>query len=124
MLLFNSRLLAHGFVVAAARAFAHYPARRGPECPPVPEIVTSSPRTGAGRRRERPSVASSTPFSAGSLPQGPDRRSATGSNQCVFDLERRAAEERTGIELRAAKEHDWKTTGPFACTGQESIGGR
>jgi hypothetical protein len=48
----------------------------------------------------------------------------TGSNQCVFDLERRAAEERTGIELRAAKEHDWKTTGPFACTGQDRIGGR
>ena len=77
MLLFNShsRLLAHGFVVAALRA----PSRTTQPAAALnvyasPEIVTSSPRTGAGRRRERPSVASNTPFSAVSGPQGPDRR--------------------------------------------------
>ena len=41
---------------------------------PSPANVASSRRTGADRRRERPSVATSTPFSASSVPQGPDAR--------------------------------------------------
>ena len=90
MLLFNShsRLLANGFVVAPARAFAHHPARTGFERPPVSgdrRAVAAhgrrqTQRDAIGRlehavlRRERPSDASSTPFSASSVPHGPDLR--------------------------------------------------
>jgi len=63
-----------------------------------------------------PAAAPAASFQSRSVEQCARR---DGFDQCVFDLERRAAEERTGIELRAVKEHDWKTTGPFACTGQE-----
>ena len=77
MLLFNShsRLLAHGFVVAPARAFAQHPARRGPECPPV-----SGDRhvIAAHRRRQTPRAA------IGRLEHAALRRErAAGSRQAI-----------------------------------------